>query len=570
MRNLTLESARNLRIINALIFLSLLVWLACAKKGFPPGGPADTTLPDIRETLPANGSTKIGLAPEIKINFSEKMQKKFTQEAVLFFPAESLKYRWDKNSLIVRSKNPLKPNKTYVVTIGTKAVDVHNNKLKNSYSFAFSTGDSLDSGFISGRIFYNGKAEPAVSVWAYVLSNSGDIILGKTNPDYVVQSENDGSYSLKYLSSGSYRLVAVKDLNMDLNWDPGKEPLGLTFSDVKIDEANKSAENLDFSLSLRDTAGLYLKQCTALDNQKLKLVFNKNLEKKSAYELGNFQLGSVSGTQRVKITNSYFLSGDNKNLYLLLGEKLQEEEYKIQLLNLRDEEQNVLQESLGSCQFKGTAKPDTLRPKILASLPSKNQINVSLDSEIEIFFSEAMNQKSAENNFDLTDSAGNSFKGSYTWENPAQFRFLPEKSLAGKMNYQIQLHVQNVVDQNGNPLQDSLWNVKFTTVNTDTFGSVALEVKSQEKYLENIWVNLTSLDKKHTYKKILDKPGKFLWETLLPGKYFLDGFVDLDENQKYSFGKISPFEPAEPFAIYPDTVRIRSRWETAGIVLEFK
>lgn len=570
MRTLGLNSFSNYRIIPIYLLLCFLTFNTCAKKGFPPGGPADTTAPEVKETFPANGTTQIGLSPEIKITFGEKMQKKFTEEAVLFFPPESLKFKWDKNSLIIRPKNPLKTNKTYFVTVGTKAVDVHNNKLKSSFSFAFSTGEFLDSGFISGKIFYNGKPEAGVSVWAYLLSSSQDSILGKEIPDYVVQSQDDGNYSLPYLSSGNYRLVAIKDLNLDLKWDPAKEPLGLTFSDVKIEDANKTAENLDFNLTLRDTTHFNLKECVALDNQKLKLAFDKNLDKNSASKLDNFQLGLISDTIKVKISNSYFLYGDNKNLYLVLGEKLQVAEYKIQLLNLRDEEQDVLQESLGTCQFSGIAKQDTLRPKILTSVPNKNQINLALDSEIEIFFSEAMNQKSVENNFNLQDSMGNVVKGNYGWEDPTHFRFQPEKPWAGKMSYQIQLNVREVVDLNGNSLLDSMWNVHFTTVNPDTFGSVAIEVRSKEKFLGNIWVNLTSLDKRQTYKKILENSGKFLWETLLPGKYFLDGFVDLDENQKYSFGKISPFEPAEPLAVYPDTVRIRSRWETAGIVLEFK
>ncbi len=570
MRTLTLGLLNNFRIIYILISFSALILLGCAKKGFPPGGPADTTPPEVKEISPPDGSTKIDLSPVIKITFSEKMQKKFTQEAVLLFPPESLKYNWDKNSLIIKPKSPLKPNKTYLVTIGTKAVDSRNNKLKSSFSFAFSTGDFLDSGFISGEIFYNGKPEPGVSVWAYLLSNSNDITLGKDRPAYVIQSENDGKYSLKYLSKGNYRLVAVKDLNSDLIWDPAKEPLGLTFSDIKIEDENMNAGNLDFNLGLRDTAHFLLKECLAIDHQKLKLVFNKNLDIKSAYELGNIWLNPVSDTQRVKIVNSYFLHGDYKNLYLQLGEKLKETEYKIQLLNLKDEGKNVLEKSFNSCQFRNIVNPDTVKPKILAFVPIKNQINLALDLEAKIFFSEAMNQKSVENNFSLKDSLGNLVKGIYNWEGPAHFIFQPEKNLTGKMTYQLELNTQEVFDLSGNRLSDTLWNIKFTTVNPDTFGSVALEVKSKEKYLENIFVNLTSLDKRQAYQRILDKSGKFLLETVLPGKYLLDGFVDLDDNGKYSFGKLSPFELAEPFAIYSDTISVRSRWETAGIVLEFK
>ncbi|HKZ22716.1 MAG TPA: Ig-like domain-containing protein, partial [candidate division Zixibacteria bacterium] len=544
----------NLKIISALIFSFTIIFLGCAKKGFPPGGPADITPAEVIETFPPSGSTKIEPTAQLKITFSEKMQKKLTQEAVLLFPAESLEYKWEKNSLILKPKTMLKPNRTYVVTVGTKATDSRNNQLKNSFSFAFSTGEFLDQGFIGGKVFYNGKPEPGVSIWTYLLTNTKDIAPGKEKPAYVVQTEKNGNYSLQYLSPGNYRLLAVKDVNLDLNWDPAKEPLGLSFSDAKIDEASLKVENLNFNLALRDTAQFQLKECQALDNQKIKLAFNKNLDKKTAYNTNNFRLTSSTDTSRVKISQIYSLYGENKNLYLLTEDKLGDAEYKVSIANLQDEEQNTLAQNFNLCQFKGSLQEDTTKPKILNSVPTKNQINLPLETEIEIFFTEPMNQKSVENNFTLNDSSGNTVKGNYNWENGTHFKFVPEQNLSGKMTYSVQLATQNVSDLSGNLLPDTLWNIKFTTVNPDTFGSVSLEVKSKEQYLENIIVNLSSLDKKQNYQKVLDKSGKFIFESVIPGPYLLDGFVDLDHNGKYSFGKISPFEPAEPFSIHPDTI----------------
>ncbi|EQB63758.1 MAG: hypothetical protein RBG1_1C00001G1337 [candidate division Zixibacteria bacterium RBG-1] len=561
---------KNLTTPSVLIFIFALILLGCAKKGFPPGGPADTAPPEVIETFPLSGSAKVEPTSKLKITFSEKMQKKLAQEAVLLFPAESLEYKWEKNSLILKPKTILKPNRTYVVTVGTKASDSHNNQLKSSFSFAFSTGDFLDQGFISGKAFYNGKPEPSVSIWAYLLTNTKDITPGKEKPAYVVQTEKNGNYSLQYLSKGNYRLVAVKDANLDLNWDPAKEPLGLTFSDTKVDEASWRVENLNFNLTLRDTAQFQLKECQMLDNQKIKLSFNNNLDKKTAYNANNFTVTSPTDDNRIKISQIYFWYGDNKDLYLLAEDKLRDAEYKVSITNLLDEEKNILTQNFNSCQFKGSVHPDTTEPKILVSTPLKNQINLPLETEIEIFFTEPMNQKSVENNFSLKDSSGNMVKGNNSWENGTHFKFTAEQNLSGKMTYSVKLATQNVSDLSGNLLPDTLWNVKFTTVNPDTFGSVSLEIKSKEQYLENIIVNLSLLDKKQNYQKILDKSGKFIFDTVIPGKYLLDGFVDLDNNGKFSFGKLFPFEPAEPFSIHLDTISVRSRWETAGIVLEFK
>ena len=58
--------------------------------------------------------------------------------------------------------------------------------------------------------------------------------------------------------------------------------------------------------------------------------------------------------------------------------------------------------------------------------------------------------------------------------------------------------------------------------------------------------------------------------TWLPeGKYILGGYVDLNQDQKYSPGHFYPFEFAEPYFIQPDTIRIRKRWEVSDFNSEF-
>ncbi len=61
----------------------------------------------------------------------------------------------------------------------------------------------------------------------------------------------------------------------------------------------------------------------------------------------------------------------------------------------------------------------------------------------------------------------------------------------------------------------------------------------------------------------------FKFERILPGKYFLSGYMDLNHNQAFDLGLVNPYSPMEPFAVYPDTIYVRSRWETEGIELKF-
>jgi hypothetical protein len=38
-------------------------------------------------------------------------------------------------------------------------------------------------------------------------------------------------------------------------------------------------------------------------------------------------------------------------------------------------------------------------------------------------------------------------------------------------------------------------------------------------------------------------------------------YQDLDKNNKYSFGYLSPYKSSEWFEIIPDTISIRSNWD---------
>jgi len=72
-----------------------------------------------------------------------------------------------------------------------------------------------------------------------------------------------------------------------------------------------------------------------------------------------------------------------------------------------------------------------------------------------------------------------------------------------------------------------------------------------------------------SYQLILPQPGPFLFERVLPGKYFMGGFLDFNEDETLSLGQPEPFSPLEPFVVYPDTIYVRSRWRTEGVELKF-
>ena len=175
--------------------------------------------------------------------------------------------------------------------------------------------------------------------------------------------------------------------------------------------------------------------------------------------------------------------------------------------------------------------------------------------------------------FSLVDSNQTGIDGEGEWSNPTTFIFAPLSPLAGGMQYSIRLKGQKIRDFLGNvsPM-DSSFAASFLTLGEGVSGSVSGEVGTVETAESTTVVLILWRPEQGEpwYDMVLPQPGPFLFEGVLPGKYFLAGYVDLNGDRLLSFGQPEPFSPLEPFVVHPDTIHVRSRWETEGLNLEFE
>ena len=575
----------------SLIFL-ILFSFHCAKEGMPPGGPVDTTPPKVISVLPKPDSTKVDLNSKIEITFSERMSDKQTEESIFIspFPKKPFDFKWRGKTLILSPSEPLLKEKTYVITIGTGAQDLRRNHLSESYTFAFSTGLALDYGSISGTVWMKQtsgfRTESGVSIWAYFSSDTIQIDPEKDKPDYVTQSDTDGNYSLKNLSSGSpdapqrYRLFAADDLNRDQVWDPDKEAIGVSTQDVELTSANISKDHVDFIMELRDTTKPSLLDCQTSNKNQVRLDFDENLKIEPVLNPDNFKIKSISTSESLKVNQVYFEENNTKSIFLITFEMSPREKYELKVLNLKDESGNFLDTSANTCLFVGSAISDTSGPKVISTSPKNGETDVPQDREIILIFDEPPNHHSVESFFSLSDSNGVLILGKNRWENPNAFIFSPDSLLWGRMKYQIKLESQKILDLFGNPMTDSVFSLTFITLNPDTLGSLSGKVDVLGKNISGeIMVTLSLLDKTgKTYKKSLPQlplssgspTGSFSFENILPGTYMVGAYVDLNRDGDLTIGNPNPFILCEPFTFFPDTVHVRSRWETEGVELEFR
>jgi hypothetical protein len=59
--------------------------------------------------------------------------------------------------------------------------------------------------------------------------------------------------------------------------------------------------------------------------------------------------------------------------------------------------------------------------------------------------------------------------------------------------------------------------------------------------------------------------GDYVVNSLLPGRYRFEIWVDRNDNGRWDQGSLMPYKAAEPYRVYPDWINVRARWETAEV-----
>ena len=128
--------------------------IQCAGQIQPPGGPPDTVPPRIIRTLPDSNAVRVQTG-SVELEFSEYVDRRSVEESIFISPyVGELQFDWSGTQVTFTFPQSLRRNTTYVVNVGTDVADLRaQNRMSSGFTLAFSTGDSIDQGYISGRVF---------------------------------------------------------------------------------------------------------------------------------------------------------------------------------------------------------------------------------------------------------------------------------------------------------------------------------------------------------------------------------------------------------------------------------
>jgi hypothetical protein len=548
---------------------SMLLMLAgCAEVAPPPGGEADKLSPVLTGSIPENGAVNVALGNSVTLFFSERIVEPKSGKAVFISPrpAKEPKLKWKTDRLQIILPDSFRTNETYIISLSANITDLRGNKLDSSAIIAFSTGPSLDSGSVAGHVYSKDKPLGGLMVVLYRASAFEDttMIIDSLYPDYVTQSNKEGLFTFQYLPSREYLLVAFDDKNLNERFDPARESFALADRPI-IPGGEMPLDNLELSLTTQDTVTSEVISAAFTADRLLKVRLSReiplDLLRRSP---SNIMLRSQEDTNKVYAANSFLESDTTKTSVLNchLG-YLSEGVYDLELTY------DVSKPTIHYRGIQVKIVEDKNSPTVVRFYPDQTPQFVD-KIKVQAVFSEPLyTARITEGTFVLHKNPDMEVPLSCEWQDAFHLILRPSELKEGA-SYTLSVTEFEIADMAGNLLGDSLRKYPFSTLDSDSLGSVSGEVVAEIAGQQDSPTVLSF--KKVGTNQIFDLSvsGRKFKIDVPAGKYLLSGFVDSDLDGQKGNGSIYPFHLAETSASYADTIAVRARFETTGIKFEFK
>jgi Bacterial Ig-like domain len=557
--------------IGAIALIICAMCAGCAGIVPPAGGPVDTVPPVVIRTYPPQNATNVH-TEKIAIEFSEYVEQSSVTEAIFISPRiGGLEYSWSGTEVDISFSDTLRSNTTYVITIGTDVKDINNqNRMAQAYTLAFSTGDSIDQGTIAGKVF-DAKPE-GILIFAYHLDVIQTDTLNPihTHPDFVTQTGKEGVFALKNIPDGSYRVLAVRDELRNYLYDPGMDEVGVGFKNIRLADQNRSISNVLFQMIKEDTAHISLLSAQSKDQRHIALRFNKSVYPPGVRS-GQFYLIDTVLHDSVRVLDWYAQPQQRSVLTLVTDTLKSKAVYEVNVLTMALESGDSLMAPQRGIFFEASDVRDTIRPK-LQLIPEDSARSVPFSQSIGMQFDDAVRRDMLEDGFALLDSTGVWVKGSFNWIHSASVQYRPAQPLRSAEWYTVRLRGKSAMDHAGNMMRDSLVKRRFRTIDARQLSTISGTVTDSTFGKGEIVVTATEAGETTPakYSAVAETTGRFMILNLPEGRYILQTFRDRDNTRVYSHGKAYPYMPAAPFAVYPDTLKMRARWPIEGVRIQIK
>ena len=201
----------------------------------PSGGDKDTIPAYIVAINPLPGATGVPVrGASIVFSFNEYVTIKNNANILLSPPQQKRPVaRLRGRNLVVSFEEDLRPNTTYTLSFTDAIADANEGNMFAGYSYAFSTGEKIDSMMITGTVRDCNTLAPVKGATVLLHKDASDSAVFKTLPYAVAKTDDWGFFVIPFIQDTVYRLYALKDANNDNLLNPDTELIGFNDSLVR-------------------------------------------------------------------------------------------------------------------------------------------------------------------------------------------------------------------------------------------------------------------------------------------------------------------------------------------------
>jgi len=520
-----------------LIILLSFTFVQCAKKGTPQGGDLDTEPPKFLRATPENYSTQFN-KEEIRIYFDEFIKLEDGQKQIIISPPMATKPEitpLGSPSKYIRIKlnDSLRKNTTYAINFGKSVVDNNEGNPLPYFKYVFSTGDYIDSLSVSGTISdaLLKEADPFISIMLYDADKTyNDSLVYTTPPRYITNTlDSLKSFELTNIKEGEYHLVAVRDLNNDYKYNPGKEKIAFLNKTISV------PSDTTYNLKL-------FKEEIAFEASRPKQVAKQKLL--IGYK-GKTNLDSISidllNTAPSDFDYTFTKVVDKDSLYLW---------------------------------YKPVVETDSLRFKFNSQKDTINLITRITDMEADSLVIKTEPSGTLEFNKDFLIKANTPI----ATKDDTFIKILNKDSLEVTFSSELKM-LENSIHLKFNKNENEIYNIQILpgavtdffnetndtisrTVKTQTFSdyaNVRLNLQNVESY--PILVQLTDEKGIIEAEKISEDQSNIVFELIPPGEYLIRVIYDTNENGQWDTGNFLLKTNPEKIIYFPELVPVRPNWD---------
>ena len=210
------------------ILLPMMFFHSCANTTqAPTGGKKDTIPPVIINIKPYPGTTNVPThGTKLYFEFNEYVTLKQPKNIMLSPPQQKpVKAKLHGRGVQITFEEDLQPNTTYTISFVDAIADNNEGNMFPGYTYAFSTGDRIDSMMITGTVLDCNTLSPSKGATVLLYKNHADSAVMLERPYAVTKTDDWGYFILPFIQDTLYRLYAIKDDMGNNIYDPESDPI---------------------------------------------------------------------------------------------------------------------------------------------------------------------------------------------------------------------------------------------------------------------------------------------------------------------------------------------------------